>query len=69
MPKASRTISRWDASISRHYERVMLTDSSPYDAICSIVALRRRILLASLILEMKIGRSLPIANHARTFFS
>ena len=69
MPKAARTIWRWDALICRHNERVMVTDSSPYAAIASTVALKRRILLASLILEMKIGLSLPIANHARPIFS
>ena len=53
------------ASICRHNERVMGTDSNPYAAIVSTVALKRRILLASLILEMKIGLSLPITNHAR----
>ena len=69
MPKAARTIWRWDASICRLSEGVMGTDFSPYAAIDSTVALKRRILLASLILEMKIGLSLPIANHAQPIFS
>ena len=69
MPKAVRTIWRWDASICRHSERVMGTDSNPYAAIVSTVALKRRILLASLILEMKIGVSFPIANHVWPIFS
>ena len=68
MPKAARTIWRWNALIYRHNERVMGNDSSPYAAIASKVALKRCILLASLILEMKIGQSLPIANHARPIF-
>ena len=50
MPNAARTNWRWDASICRHSERVMGTDSNPYAAIVSTVALKRRILLASLIL-------------------
>ena len=57
IPKAARTIWRWDASICRHNERVMGTDSSKFAAIVSTVAFERRILLASLILEMKIGLS------------
>ena len=69
MPNAARTNWRWDASICRHNERVMGTDFNPYAAIVSTVALKRRILLASLILVMKIGLSLPIANHARPIFS
>ena len=69
MPNAARTIWRWDASICRHSERVMGTDSNPYAAIVSTVALERHILVASLILEMKIGLGLPIANHARPIFS
>ena len=56
------------ASICRHNERVMRTDSNPYAAIVSTVAVKRRILRASLILEMKIGLILPIANHARPIF-
>ena len=47
----------------------MGTDSYPYAAIVSTVALKRRILLASLILEMKIGPSLPIENDARPIFT
>ena len=69
MPNAARTNWLWDASICQHNERVMGTDSSPCAAIVSTVAFKRRILLASLILEMKIGLSLPIANHARPIFS
>ena len=53
MPKAARTNRRWDESICRHSERVMGNDSSPYAEIVSTVALKRRILLASLILEVK----------------
>ena len=69
MPKAARTIWRWNASIYRHNEGVIGSYSSPYAAIVSTVALKRRVMLASLILEMKIGLSLPIANHARPIFS
>ena len=50
-------------------ESVMGTDSNPYAAIVLTVALKRRILLASLIWTMKIGLILPIANHARSIFS
>ena len=53
------------ASICRHSEGVMGTDFSPIAAIVSTVALDRRILLASLILDMEIGLSLPIANSSR----
>ena len=38
MPNAARTNWRWDASICRHNERVMGTDSNPYAAIVSTVA-------------------------------
>ena len=41
MPKAARTIWRWDASITRNNEGVMGTDSSPYAAIVSTVALKK----------------------------
>ena len=68
MPNTARTIQRWDISICRHNDGITWTDSSPYAAIVSNVALKRCILLASLILEMKIGMSLPIANHAQLFF-
>ena len=54
MTKAARIIRRWDASICQHSEGVMGTDSSQYAAIVSTLALKRRIMLASLILEMKI---------------
>ena len=69
MPKAARTIWRWDASICRHNEGVMGNDSSPYAAIISTVALKSCILLANLILEMKISLSLPISNYARPIFT
>ena len=55
------------ASICRHSEAVMGTDFSPIATIVSTVALNRRILLASLILDMEIGLSLPIANSSRQF--
>ena len=69
MPKTAQTLWRWDASICRHSEGVMGTDSSPYAAIISTVALKTRIFLASLILEMKIVQSSPVANHVRPIFS
>ena len=68
MLNAALTIRRWDASICRKNNGVMGTDYSPYAAIVSSVALERRILLASLTLEMKIYLSLPIASHARQIF-
>ena len=58
-----------NVSICRHSECVMGTDTNPYAAIVSTVALKRHILLASLIFEIKIALSLPIANHARPIFS
>ena len=57
------------SSICRHIVGVMATDFSPNAAIVSTVALRRCILLASPIFEVKIGLSLPIANSARPIFS
>ena len=46
----------------RHNGGVMGPDSGPYAA---IVSNKRSILLASLILEIKIGLRLQNANHAR----
>ena len=69
IPNVAGTILQWNASICRHNDGVMGTDFSRYVAIVSIVAFKRRILLALLILKMKIGLSLPIADHARLFFS
>ena len=62
----SQDHSTMDMSICQHNDGVMTTDSSPYAAIVSTVALKRSILLASMICEMKIGLSLPIASS--TFF-
>ena len=66
MSNAARTILRWDAPIREHNVGVMGTDNNSYAAIVSTVALRSRILQASLILEMK---KLPIAKHAQAIFS
>ena len=68
MHNTARTIRRWEASICRHNDGVMGTDSCPYAAIVSNVALERCILIASLILEMKIGLSFPIATMLDLFF-
>ena len=43
MPNTTWTIGRWDASICRHYDSVMGTDSCVCAAIVSVVAFKRRI--------------------------
>ena len=62
MPNTTRTNRRFDPSIFRHDDGAMEADTSPFAAIVSTVA------LVSLIMENKIGLSLPIANHARPMF-
>ena len=66
MPNAARPL---DDGTRRSTNIAKGSDSSPYAATASSVALEMRNLLALLILEMKIGLSLQIANHARPIFS
>ena len=50
--------------ICRDNDGVIGTESSPYAVIVTNVGLKRHFSLALLILDMKIGLSSPIANHA-----